>query len=38
MAGCKVAVRSQAASQLSRSQRQSLHMASRAAPVTVAVR
>jgi len=38
MAGCKVAVRSQAASQLSRSQRQSLHMASRAAPVTVAAR
>ena len=38
MAGCKIAVRNQAASQLSRTQRQSLHLASRAAPVAVATR
>ncbi len=38
MAGCKYAIRDQAASQLSRTQRQSLHLASRATPVSVASR
>jgi UrcA family protein len=38
MAGCKVAVRKQAAAQLSDSQRQSLHLAARATPVSVAAR
>jgi UrcA family protein len=38
MAGCKVAVRKQADAQLSKGQRQSLQMASRAAPLWVAAR
>jgi len=38
MAGCKVAVRQQAASQLSKIQRHSLQTAARATPVTVATR
>lgn len=38
MAGCKVAVRQQAAAQLSKSQRQGLQMAARATPVAVAAR
>jgi UrcA family protein len=38
MAGCKYAIRDQAASQLSGTQRQSLHLASRATPVSVASR
>jgi UrcA family protein len=38
MAGCKVAVRKQAASQLSKTQRQGLQMAARATPMAVATR
>lgn len=38
MAGCKVAVRKQAASQLTQQQRQGLQVASRAAPVAMAAR
>ena len=36
IAGCKVAVRKQAAAQLTKTQRQGLEMAARATPVTVA--
>ena len=38
IAGCKIAVRHQAAEQLSKSQRQGLQMAARATPVSVAAR
>jgi len=38
IAGCKVAVRQQAAAQLSKIQRQGLSMAARATPVSVAAR